>query len=275
LKSLPDPVWLVMGGGALKGLAHLGVWRALEESGIRIAGIVGTSIGAIVGAGLAAGRPVGEIEAGARGLERKDALRPKLRVFLPFGVRQSSAFRGETLERLVRRFAGDVSWDDLVIPFATNCVDLETGETVWFGHGGDRGLTVAEAIYASSALPILYPPLERRGRYYVDGGLRDTLPIDRARELGAASIIAVNAGAGPEADPEAVLRHGLIGLNQRMFVIMSEQRRRDVLARETEVPLLLIRPRLDGEGGFDFERVGYFIEEGHRATLETLRLLGR
>lgn len=259
-----------MGGGALKGLAHLGVWRALEESGLRIAGIVGTSIGAILGAGLAAGRSVADLETEARRLERKDIIRPNLRVFFPFGVRQSSAFRGETLKRFVRRFAGEMTWDGLAIPFATNCVDLETGETVWFGHGGDMSLTVAEAIYASSALPILYPPLEIGGRYYVDGGLRDTLPIERARELGAASIVAVNAGAGPEADPEAVMRHGLIGLSQRMFVIMSEQRRRDVLAQQSDVPLLLIRPRLDGEDGFNFERVGYFVEEGRRSTLEAL-----
>ncbi len=270
MKMLPDPLWLVLGGGALKGLAHFGVWRAIQETEVRVAGIVGTSIGAIVGAGLAAGRDVEALVSEAVELERGEIVRPDMRVLLPLGVRRQSAFHGETLKRFIRRFAGEMTWEGLEIPFATNAVDLGTGRAVWFGHGGEQGVSVSDAIYASSALPILYPPLERDGRYLVDGGLLDTLPIHRAVELGAGSVIAVNAGAGPEADAEAVVRHGLVGLNQRMFVIMSEQRRRQVLSSDFEVPVTLIRPNLDGEDGFDFSRVEYFIEEGYRAARAAL-----
>jgi NTE family protein len=263
-----QPVWLVLGGGALKGLAHLGVWRALQELKIPVAGIVGTSAGAIVGAGLAAGRDVSEMEAASRALQKKDIVRLNRRTLWPFGIRQKSLFRGDATRSFVARFLGDVTWDDLVIPLAMNAVDVGSAETVWFGHQGDTSLSVTDAVYASSALPVLYPPLEVGGRVLVDGGLLDTLPLARARDLGAQSIIAVDAGASSEADSKAVLRDGLVGLNQRMFVIMSGQRRREIISRDYGVPVRVIRPPIGDIDGFDFSSIGYFLDEGYRATLE-------
>jgi NTE family protein len=262
------PVWLVLGGGALKGLAHVGVWRALQELEIPVAGIVGTSAGALVGAGLLLGRDVSEIEATARAVRKKDVVRLNFRAMWPFGIRQRSLLRGEATRSFISRFLGDCAWDDLILPLALNAVDIGSAETVWFGHGGDTSISLADAVYASSALPVLYPPLEIRGQVLVDGGLLETLPLQRARDLGAESILAVNAGAGPATDPQAVLRDGLVGLNQRMFVIMSGQRRSEIVNRDYGVPVRVIRPRLDGVEGFDFSRIDYFLEEGYRATLE-------
>lgn len=236
--------------------------------GVSVAGIVGTSAGAIVGAGIAAGRDVADMEAMSRSLRRKDIARLNGRVLWPFGIRQKSLLRGETTRSFMSRFLHDVDWGDLRLPLAMNAVDIGPGETVWFGHDGDTSLSLRDAVYASSALPILYPPLETGGRVLVDGGLMETLPLARAVELGAESIVAVNAGAGPDIDPQAVLKDGLVGLNQRMFVIMSGQRRREVLSRDYGVPVRVIRPRLGDIDGFDFSRIDYFLEEGYRSTME-------
>lgn len=259
---------MVLGGGALKGLAHLGVWRALGDLGISVAGIVGTSAGAIIGAGIASGRDVAEMEAASRALRKKDIVRLNGRALWPFGIRQKSLLKGKATRSFISNFLGDVGWQDLSLPLAMNAVDIGLGETVWFGHDGDRSVSLQDAVYASSALPILYPPLEVGGRVLVDGGLLETLPLARAVALGAESIIAVNAGAGPEIDPQEVLRGGLVGLNQRMFVIMSGQRRREVVSRDYGVPVRLIRPRLGDVDGFDFGRIDYFLEEGYRSTME-------
>jgi len=102
----------------------------------------------------------------------------------------------------------------------------------------------------------------------VDGGLIETMPIGRAVEMGAGEIIAVNVGAAPETDPEKILAHGLVGLNQRMFVIMSERRRREALDRDYGVPLRVVRPELGQVDGFDFSRIDFFLEEGYRSTME-------
>jgi NTE family protein len=261
---------LVLGGGALKGLAHLGVWRALQDLEIPVAGIVGTSAGAIIGAGLATGRDVSDMEAASRALRKKDIVRLNSRVMWPFGIRQKSLLRGEATRSFIAHFLGDVGWEDTTVPLAMNAVDVGAAQTVWFGHGGDTSLPLADAVYASSALPVLYPPLEVGDRVLVDGGLLETLPVARARDLGAESIIAVDVGAGREIDAQAVLRDGMVGLNQRMFVIMSGQRRRETMSRDYGVPVQVIRPRLGDVDGFDFDRIDYVLEEGHRATLDAL-----
>jgi len=119
-------IWLVLGGGALKGLAHIGVWRALRESRVPIAGVVGTSIGAIVGAGLATGRSADDLEEVVARLRRKDVVGLNPWVMLPLGVKQKSVFRGGATRRFIHDFLDGADWDDLVLPLCMNAVDLGT-----------------------------------------------------------------------------------------------------------------------------------------------------
>ena len=127
-----------------------------------------------------------------------------------------------------------------------------------------------DAVEASSALPILLPPVQVDGDYLVDGGVVDMLGLDRAVECGATGIIAIDAGGrGPE-DADQVLARGMVGIQQRVFGIMSSRRRLEKLERWSRVPLRVVRPRLDGYALFDFENVEYFIEEGYRAARSAL-----
>jgi NTE family protein len=260
-----------MGGGALKGLAHIGAWKAVQEAGIPVAGIIGTSIGAMVGAALAGGRTVEEMEAFARGLRRTDIIRINRRAVWINGIRAKSVFRGGPLRDLIERLLPTDSWSELQIPLVVNVVDLATGQTVWLGHRGDTDIPLFDGVYASCALPVLFPLAEVDGRFLMDGGVQEMLPLQRAADLGATRIISIDAGAGPDADAREVEKEGFVAVQQRVFAIMAGQKRRDTVRDWTGVPLTFVRPDLESHGGFEFDEIEYFLEEGYRATREALR----
>lgn len=270
LGSLGERVWLVLGGGGLKGLAHIGAWRALGEAGVGLAGVVGTSIGALVGALVAAGTDWKDMRALARALRHEDIVRVNRRAVLFNGIRQVSVFRGDTLRDYCARVLPEEGWDALRIPLLINAVDLSTGRTEWFGPGARMDVSLVEAVYASAALPVFYPPALVGTQALVDGGAEHPLGLTRAAETGATGLIGIDVGAGETGDTEAILRQGMLAVHQRIFAIMTYRRRRDLVDRWSGVPLLYVRPRLDGFGTFDFDRIDYFVEEGYRATSQAL-----
>lgn len=267
--DLPTP-WLVLGGGGLKGLAHIGAWQAICEARIRPCGIVGTSIGALVGVLAAAGKTPTELREEALALERGDIVRINRRAVWINGVRQLSVFHGETLHDYIESLLPGVGWDSLGIPVLMNAVDLADGQTEWFGPGARTDVSLVDAVYASSALPVFYPPLQHDGHAYVDGGINRTLALGRAAEAGAQTIIAVDVGSSGSVDLNEVMSGGLISVHQRVVGIMTSARRHDIVSEWEGAPLLYVRPRLEGYGTFDFEHVPYFLDEGYRATREAL-----
>jgi len=266
--------WLVLGGGGLKGLGHIGAWRALREAGVQIDGVIGTSVGGLVGICLASGMDLDELEGHARSLTQSDILQLNRKIRWFGGVRQQSVYLGEPFLEYIQRLIPLSAWSDLELPFQVNAVALGTGRTHWFGAGARTDVSPAEAVYASCALPVLYPPLQLGDDYFVDGGTEHSLPLERASELGATSIIAVDAGANEDQDPRAVVGHGLIGVHQRVYGIMMSRTRRELLDSWTEPPLLVVRPDVDGHDTFDFAQIGFYLEEGYRATREALERLG-
>lgn len=262
--------WLVLGGGGLKGLAHVGAWRALSEAGLRPDGIVGTSIGALVGALAASGMPVEEMRRHALALDRTRVARVNRRAVWINGIRQPSVFHGETLHSLFESTLPPEGWRALRIPLLVNAVDLETGSTEWFGPGARADLSLVDAVYASSALPVFYPPHVTGGHAFVDGGIMASLPIAKAAEVGADRIIAVDVGAGGPANVAEILEGGMIAMHQRVVALMMSERRQGMVSKWNGPPLVYVRPRLVGYGTFDFEHIPYFVEEGYRATREAL-----
>lgn len=268
--ATPSAPWLVFGGGGLKGLAHIGAWQALVEAGVRPAGIVGTSIGALIGALAASGMSATEMRERALALERRDIVQVNRRAVWINGVRQVSVFHGDPLRERFAKLLPAGGWDALRIPLLINAVDLADGSTEWFGPGDRTDVSLVDAVYASSALPVFYPPFELDGHAYVDGGVTRTLPIGRAEERGAQSIVAIDVGSGGQADVREILDGGMIAVHQRVVAIMAWQRRYDLVASWKGPPLTYVRPRLDGYGTFDFEHVEYFLDEGYRAMREAL-----
>jgi NTE family protein len=254
-------------------MAHIGALAALEEAGVRPAGIVGTSIGALIGACAAGGMTVAEMRERAHDLDRASIARLNRRAVWINGIREKSVFRGDALRAYYEDVLPEQGWDALRIPVLINAVDLADGGTHWFGPGVREDVSLVDAVYASSALPVFYPPFEHRGRAFVDGGITRSLPLDRAQEAGAARIIARDVGSGETGDSAAILQQGLIAVHQRVVSIMAWRRRQDLVTHWSGVPLLYVRPQLEGYGTFDFEHVPYFLDEGYRAMKEALDTL--
>lgn len=265
-----ERVVLVLGGGGVKGTAHAGAWRALCEAKVAVAEIVGTSIGALVGASIAGGTEADELESQARALVKKDIVDINRWALLPMGIRQRSIFQGEALREYIARVLPETEWSALRIPLTVNAVDLETGHTIWFGVGGRTDVPLVDAIYASSALPPFYPPLSVDGMHLVDGGVADTLPITKAADRRADRIVAVNAASGRTRDAADTVDKGLIAIQHRVMDIMAFARRELVEDMWMGPPVIHVRPDVAEYSTFDFEAVDYFLEEGYRSTKAAL-----
>jgi NTE family protein len=177
-KSDAKKVGLALSGGAVLGFAHLGVIRVLEENGIPIHCVAGTSAGALVGVFVAAGYSFAEMWDMARHLSWG-----KLGGLT---ISRKGLFNSAVVQRFIEATLGKRSFADLQLPFATTSVDLMTGECLVMREG-----SVAEAVRASCIIPGVYSPLEKDGRVLIDGGFRNFLPVDVARQLGADYVIAV------------------------------------------------------------------------------------
>lgn len=182
--ELPKPrIALVLGGGAARGFAHVGVIRTLEQEKIPIDMIIGTSVGSLIGAIYANDLNSFELEWTAFALE-KDSL-------LDYGILNAftgmGMAKGEKLEEFVKTKVKTTNIESLKLPFAAVATDLNSGARVVL----DRG-SVAKAVHASSAIPGVFEPVNYQGQLLVDGGVIDNIPIDVARETGADIVIAVD-----------------------------------------------------------------------------------
>ncbi len=182
--ELPKPkIALVLGGGAARGFAHIGVIRALEQEKIHVDMIIGTSVGSLIGALYASNPNSFELEWTAFTLEKDDLFDYKiLGAFTGMGV-----VKGEKLESFLQSKIPVTNIEDLKIPFAAVATDLNRGTRVVL----DRG-PVRIAVHASSAIPGIFEPVEYQGKLLVDGGVLENIPISVAREKGADIIIAVD-----------------------------------------------------------------------------------
>ena len=263
-------VILVLGGGGIKGLAHVGAWRAVREAGIEVSEIIGTSIGGMIGAALAGGDDLDQLREKALDLKKPNLVTINRWAVLLNGIRQQSVFRGDVFADYVKSVIPVDSFAELSIPVSMNAVDLGTGETVWLGHGGDMNVSVSRAVTASCALPVFYPPVEVNGRLLIDGGVLNNLPIDYAASRGAELIIAVDVGSGGERDARQVVAQGMVAIHHRVTEIMGYPRKMEMLDNWSGPPLVYARPKIDKYSTFEFGQTDFFLEEGYRAVKEAL-----
>jgi NTE family protein len=261
---------LVLGGGGMKGLSHVGAWRAVQEAGVEVTEVIGTSIGALVGACVCGGLEQERLGMLARALQKRDIVTLNRWALLFNGIRQPQVFRGDIFRRYLESVLPVADFASLQLPLSMNAVDLETGEEVWFGAGGRTDVSLADAVYASCALPVFYEPAEIDGHHYVDGGISDALPVARAAARGADRIIAVDVAAGRLPSADDIVSKGMVGIHQRVMQIMGYARKTAALAAWTGPELVYVRPELEGYDTWDFASTEYFLEEGYRATVEAL-----
>ena len=272
-------IGLVLSGGGARGLAHVGVLKALERAHVRIDAIAGTSMGAIVGGLYASGMSADQLETELRQINWDTLFATRVaRPFLPqrrkeedfeigtgleFGVRdgQLSAPQGALstrgLELLLRRLTLPVrhvgDFDHLAIPFRAVATDMETGKPVILSHGD-----LAAALRSSMSVPGVFAPTEVDGRLLGDGGLVDNVPVDVARAMGVDVVIVVNVGT-PLSRRDSL--QSVVGLTEQMITILTDQNVERSLASLAPHDLLL-NPDLGKLSSSDFGSVAQLIKVG-------------
>ncbi len=178
----PKRVALVLGGGATRGLAHIGVIKAFEENGIEFDYVAGTSVGSLVGAFYAAGYTSSQMEEMAKSLKVKD-IRPNLLPFTPS--------KTDGIKKLVKSYIGDIDVSDLKKPFCGVAVDVKTGEELHFTKGN-----LANVVAGSCAVPGVFYPVEEGNYLLYDGGIMNNIPSNVPKIVfGCDAIVAVDVNS--------------------------------------------------------------------------------
>ena len=264
---------LVLGGGGLKGFAHIGALRALEERGLRPAVICGTSIGSLIGAAYVNGMSLDEMERRAVALEQKDLFRVDHVGMIARRMKNVSLYLEAPLRKLVAGSVPDVPFSALPAPLLVNTVDIERGAQVVWGLPGLRHVSVADAVYASCALPGFFPPARIDGRLCVDGSVMDTLPADPAApDMDA--LIAVDVGSTSIAIARKLQRKGFASVYMRAAQVMMHALEQEQIRRWGRPPMLLVRPAIWHYPWFTFARTKAIIAAGYAAMHETLDRAG-
>jgi NTE family protein len=281
----PRPkVGLVLSGGAARGLAHIGVLKALEEQGIKIDAIAGTSMGAVVGGLYASGYKIDELEKLALSIDWQAALSDAPpREDVPFRrkqddrdflVKQKLSFRDDgslglplgviqgqnlalLLESLLAHTSDTRDFDKLPIPFRAVTTDTANGEKVVFRKGH-----LPQVIRASMSIPAVFAPVELDGRLLVDGGMTDNIPLDVAREMGVDIAIVVDIGT-PLRNRKQLTT--VVDVLNQSITLMTRRNSEEQLAT-LHADDVLIQPALAAFGVTDFGKAQEMIDAGYRAT---------
>ncbi|GGI16000.1 patatin-like phospholipase family protein [Oxalicibacterium faecigallinarum] len=244
---------LVLGGGAARGFAHIGVIKALEAQGIVPDMVVGTSAGSVVGALYAAGNNGFALQKMA--LEMDEASISDWAV--PLFSRSSGVLKGDALQNYVNKAINNMPIEKMKIPFAAVATDLNSGAPILFRRG-NAGL----AVRASSSVPGVFQPVRIGNRLYVDGGLVAPVPVHFAREMGADFVIAVNISV----QPEAQLASSSVDVMLQTFAIMGQT----INQFELKDADIVIRPSLGMMKGTDFNGRNLAVLAGEQAAMSQM-----
>ncbi|MES2545167.1 MAG: patatin-like phospholipase family protein [Bacteroidota bacterium] len=274
----PIKVGLVLSGGGAKGFAHIGVLKVLEEAGVKISFIGGTSMGAVIGGLYASGYTAHQIDSIFRKTDfdallqdfiprtsknfyekRNDEMYAlslpfqKLKVGIPAAL-SKGMYNYNLLTKLTHNVRHVRDFNKLPIPFFCIATDIETGEEVLLNKG-----FLSQAMLASSAFPTLFSPVEIDGRLFIDGGVTNNYPIEAMRDLGADVII------GVDVQDDLKLRGGLQDAS-RILVQISNLQMIQAMKSKIKGTDIYIKPEVNGFGVISFDDGLEIIKKGEEAT---------
>lgn len=244
-------IGLALGGGASKGLAHIGVIKLLKQHGVPIDFIAGTSAGALIGGWYALH---GEIESFYPVLEE---VREKGDSVMSELVKKTGLARKESSIHILRKYVDGKKIEDCVIPFAAVATDMKTGGEVVISEGD-----MVSALEASAAIPIVFPSVERDGRELIDGGFVNPVPANVVRKMGADIVIAVDVSTHwfdiSSFSAQGLKWSNIYSIFDAMLSVMAHQIAAEVLKSADVV----IRPPVLHYRWFDFKRPTEIIRAG-------------
>jgi NTE family protein len=248
----PPKVGLALGGGAARGFAHIGVIQVLEEAGIQVDLVVGTSAGSVVAALYASGSGGVALSKLADGMDES--------TLTDWAFPGRGLIRGEALAKYIRDHVGGKSIEQMRLPLGIVATDLDTGAPILFRRG-DPGV----AVRASSAVPAVFQPVRIGTREYVDGGLVSPVPVRFAREMGAEVVVAVDISAIPDGNATGDAMRMLL----QTFSIMG----RSINHFELRDADVVLTPSLAGVSSADFASRKRSISAGREAAMAALPAL--
>ncbi|MCL2150538.1 MAG: patatin-like phospholipase family protein [Dehalococcoidia bacterium] len=258
-------IGLALGGGIARGLAHIGVLEVLAKESIPIDIITGTSAGAVIGALYAAGVSpaiMREYVSNFNLTRRWRLVDPKL------PVPKNGFIQGERITKEMKSLmGGDKTFTELITPFACVACDIIRGEEVVLSHG-----SVCKAVHASFAFPVVFNPVKLNGRYLVDGGIINEVPVSVARDMGAEFVIAVDVipqqinHACPKEDRRGGSPPGLMTVVMNTLDIINMRCAKTCLFNAD----VIIAPQTANFTITDFGKAGALILEGEMAAIDAI-----
>jgi NTE family protein len=245
----PAKVAVVLGAGAARGFAHVGVLKVLESQDVPIHMVVGTSVGSLVGSLYAFGHNAYQLQALALAVERDD--------LVDLTLPDNGFVKGEKLENYVNRMVSSTPIEKFRIPFHAVATNIQTGEEIVFGTG-NAGM----AVRASCAIPGVFKPASISGKTYVDGGLVSPVAVDVARRYGADVVIAVDISASRD----VTVPQGTIDTILQSVDIMYAK------ISQLQIPRadVVIKPNVGHIGSSEFAKKHAAILEGEKAALAAM-----
>jgi NTE family protein len=248
----PAQIAVVLGAGASKGFAHIGVLKVLESHKVPVHMVVGTSAGSFVGSLYAYGYTPYELQAIALAIQKDDVA--------DYIMPDNGFVKGERLENFINTKVKYTPIDKLKIPFYAVATNIQTGEEMVFGRGN-----TGKSVRASCSVPGIFNPVFISDKYYVDGGLVSPLAIDVARRFGADVVIAVDISSSVESAPPK----GTIETMMQAIDIMYSK----IAALQIKNADVVIKPKVGYIGSSDFGKRHEAIMEGEKATAEAMPVI--
>jgi len=245
----PAKIAVVLGAGASKGFAHVGVLKILEANKIPIHMIIGTSVGSVVGSLYAYGWNAFDLQKISFSIEQKD--------IVDLAIPDNGFIRGEKLEEFVNKTLKHTPIEKLKIPFYAVATEIQNGQETVFSRGN-----TGQAVRASSAIPGVFRPVRIGDKVYVDGGVVSPVAVEAAKRLGADLVIAVDISAGAERTPPGNTIETLL---QSINIMYSK-----LAAIQLAQADVVIRPKVGHIGSADFSKRHEAVLEGEKAAIETL-----
>ena len=256
-------IGLALGGGGAKGLAHIGIIKALEAAGIKIDYIAGTSMGALVGGWYAATDDIRTLEDFILRINKTDIFEIKEMIKRKNGA----LFKGESIADNLRKELKNIKVEDCKIPFTALATDAKNGDEVCLKNGD-----LVDAIRASVALPIVFAPVAIDGQILMDGGLANPVPADVVKDMGADYVIAVDVSSRWFTVPEElVTTRDIYHIISNAFGIIEYQ--------IAKIPLksadLVLRPPVMSHSWIEFDKAQEIIKAGKRELELNLKEIRR
>ena len=243
---------LALGAGGSRGVAHIGFLRALEEEGIKPDYICGCSMGSVVGAAYASGMSPRDMWTVVGKLRILDIISPSKQKGGLFGTKK---MRQQLLKHI-----GDLTFDQLNIPFHCIAVDMCTQSVVEFSEG-----SVLDAVVASSSIPAVFHPLDKDGMRLVDGGVLERVPVQQVKAMGADVVVAVDVMGQKDCSEDCP---NMVGVMFEIFDLMDNHRTRRRKEDNADIIDFWVEPDLGNMSQYELKQVGLAYEKGYQLGRE-------